>query len=271
MDVENKIIEKLANTNVLDKAYDDLVHPTAEPIGQMVSFVPRTMRVWLQRWEKWIINAEESVGRTLSAVGDRANSIPEEHLVEPAAHLAVPAIQQLAYCYDSEDLREMYARLLLSSMDDRTSEYVHPSFVQILKEISPDEAKLLSALVVASNEHMSIPMLDLRIVPQDQIVPYKWRTLLEGYNECCIGVCEYPDQSLIYLNNLERLGILERRNHYTENDIDKLEAFETSETIRSAKEKASLGKDDRFDFQRWSYQPTDFGTNFIKVCVRDNL
>lgn len=44
----------------------------------------------------------------------------------------------------------MYANLLLSSMDDRTAEYVHPSFVQLLKEISPDEAKLLHTLEIWS-------------------------------------------------------------------------------------------------------------------------
>ena len=74
--------------------------------------------------------------------------------------------------------------LLLSSMDDRTAEYVHPSFVQLLKEISPGEAKLLSTLTGSDDaEHASIPLVDLRIVSADELVAIKWTLIVEGYNE----------------------------------------------------------------------------------------
>ncbi len=120
----------------------------------------------------------------------------------------------------------MYANLLLSSMDDRTAEYVHPSFVQLLKEISPDEAKLLSTLTGSDDaEHMSIPLVDMRIVSANEMVPSKWTTIVEGYNECCKGVCEYPDQSLVYLGNLDRLGILKRCDYYTDDVKAALERF----------------------------------------------
>lgn len=256
-------------SSVLGKAYDDLVHPVAVPLGKVAGFLPRTICVWLQGWERWIINGEESVKRTVEVVGERAGEIPEEHLVEPPAHVAVPAIQQLAYCYDSDSLREMYANLLLSSMDDRTAEYVHPSFVQILKEISPDEAKLLGTLVSKGpDDRIAIPLLDLRIVPTDQLVPYRWNEILCGYNECGVGVCERPEQSLVYLGNLERLGILKRCDTYTEDIEEKLKTFETSEAISTAREKNPLEEGYRYDFRRWSYQVTDFGSNFIRTCVR---
>ena len=161
-------VKEIANIPVLEKAYDDLVHPSAESIGKTVSLVPRTVAIWLSSWNRWVVNREESIKLTIDAVGSRVDEIPEEHLTEPPAHIAVPAIQQLAYCYDSEELRGMYANLLLSSMDDRTAEYVHPSFVQLLKEISPDEAKLLSTLTGSDDaEHVSIPLVDLRIVRVD--------------------------------------------------------------------------------------------------------
>ena len=158
-------VNEIATIPVLEKAYDDLVHPSAESIGKTVSLVPRTVAIWLSSWNRWVVNREESIKLAIDAIESRVDKIPEEHLTEPPAHIAVPAIQQLAYCYDSEELRGMYANLLLSSMDDRTAEYVHPSFVQLLKEISPDEAKLLSTLAGSDDaEHASIPLVDLRIV-----------------------------------------------------------------------------------------------------------
>lgn len=162
----------------------------------------------------------------------------------------------------------MYANLLLSSMDDRTAEYVHPSFVQLLKEISPDEAKLLSTLSCSDDaERVSIPLVDLRIVSANELVPIKWTLIVEGYNECCKGVCEHPDQSLVYLGNLDRLGILKRCDYYTDDVKATLERFESSEAIQSAKAKVGLEDDKKFAFHRWSYQVTDFGANFIKTCV----
>lgn len=266
MDAE--IIKSAAGSSVLGKAYDDLLHPSAKSIGNTVSLVPRTIGVWLRGWERWVVNGEESVRLTIDAVGKRADDIPEEHLVEPPAHIAVPVIQQLAYCYDSAELRKMYANLLISSMDDRTADYVHPSFAQILKEISPDEAKLLSTLTNQdSDDRKTIPLLDLRSVPSDTLLPLKWVTILEGYNECCIGVCEHPELSLVYLGNLERLGILERCAHYSEEDKTIFEKYEASSVVRSAMEETELDKDMKFEFRRWSYQVTDFGANFIKTCV----
>ena len=246
-------VNEIATIPVLEKAYDDLVHPSAESIGKTVSLVPRTVAIWLSSWNRWVVNREESIKLAIDAIESRVDKIPEEHLTEPPAHIAVPAIQQLAYCYDSEELRGMYANLLLSSMDDRTAEYVHPSFVQLLKEISPDEAKLLSTLAGSDDaEHASIPLVDLRIVSAD---------------ECCKGVCEYPDQSLVYLGNLDRLGILKRCDYYADDVKATLERFESSEAIQNAKAKVELEDDKKFVFHRWSYQVTDFGANFIKTCV----
>lgn len=36
---------------VLEKAYDDLAHPTAKSLGNTVSLPPRTVGVWLGKWE----------------------------------------------------------------------------------------------------------------------------------------------------------------------------------------------------------------------------
>lgn len=114
---------------------------------------------------------------------------------------------------------------------------------------------------------MSIPLVDLRIVSANELVPIKWTLIVEGYNECCKGVCEHPDQSLVYLGNLDRLGILKRCDYYTDDVKATLERFESSEAIQSAKAKVGLEGDKKFTFHRWSYQVTDFGANFIKTCV----
>ena len=145
---------------VLEKAYDDLAHPTAKSVGNTISLVPRTIGVWLGKWEKWVINGEESIRLTAEAVREKAEKIPEEKLTEPEPYVAIPAVQQLSYCYDSEELREMYANLLVSSMNIDTKQAVHPSFVDIIKQLSPMDAKVLEAM---KQEQSAIPVVTVRL------------------------------------------------------------------------------------------------------------
>ena len=102
---------------VLNEAYHDLVHPSAQPLGDIISFLPRTLRVWLSGWEKWIINGEESIRLTAEALKGKVQDIPEDKLVEPEPYVAIPAIQQIAYCQNSEELRDLYSNLLAASMN----------------------------------------------------------------------------------------------------------------------------------------------------------
>lgn len=260
-----------AGASVLGKAYDDLIHPSAQSLGNTISLLPRTVGVWLQGWERWVINGEESIKRTIEAVGERASEIPEEHLVEPPAHVAVPAIQQLAYCYDSEELREMYAKLLLSSMDDRSSDLVHPGFVQILKELCPDEAKLLRSLARCREDgEIIVPTIDLRVVYAKDVIPYRYHSLVCSYSNCCEGVCENAEHASMYLGNLERLGLVRHTELSYEDFADVYAALENSDVVAKAKESFALDEGMKFDFARGSYLVTDYGDCFIRTCVEDN-
>lgn len=58
-DISKGLIEQ--SGEVLNKAYDDLIQPTAEPVGNMLSYLPRTIRLFLAKWEKWLINGEENI------------------------------------------------------------------------------------------------------------------------------------------------------------------------------------------------------------------
>lgn len=128
-EVVGQVIEQ--SGGVFNKVYDDLAHPTARSLGNTLSLLPRTIGVWLGKWEKWVINGEESIRLTAQAVQEKAAKIPEEKLTEPEPYVAIPAVQQLSYCYDSEELREMYANLLVSSMNIDTKQAVHPARLAI--------------------------------------------------------------------------------------------------------------------------------------------
>ena len=51
----NQDIAKELVAQTAGKTYDDVAHPTAHATGQIISFIPRTIKVWLGKWEKWIL------------------------------------------------------------------------------------------------------------------------------------------------------------------------------------------------------------------------
>ncbi len=254
-DTKEKLIEQAGG--VLEKAYDDIAHPTAKSVGNTLSLVPRTVGVWLSKWEKWVINGEESIKLTAQAVHDKAAQIPEEKLSEPEAYVAVPAIQQLSYCYDSEELREMYANLLVSSMNIDTKYNVHPSFVDIIKQLTPDEAKFLKHI----SKGNSYPLLGVNI----KFSSGGHKSVVKNFTNIAYGVCDCPESVFSYLDNLERLKLI---------NIHSDEWF-TNELVYKSLEDHSyiqaiiyslVENGQKYDFSKGLFELTSFGRGFIKVC-----
>jgi Abortive infection alpha len=73
----------------------------------------------------------------------RLERIPPENRATPNPRIAVPAIQALAYSFDEKIIREMFANLLeADSKVDRKGK-AHPAFVQLIKQMTPLDAKVL--------------------------------------------------------------------------------------------------------------------------------
>jgi hypothetical protein len=63
--------------------------------------------------------------------------------IEPKPMIAGPTIDAMKYCGSEPHLRDLFANLLATAMDARTAENVHPAFVEIIKQLSADQAKMI--------------------------------------------------------------------------------------------------------------------------------
>lgn len=244
-------------TNTLTgKVYDDVIHPSAKTTGEILNFIPRSIKVLLQCWEKWIINGEESIRLTSEAIKQKIEAIPEDRLTEPEAYIVVPAIQQLGYSYSSEELRELYANLIVSSMDTEKKEQVHPAFVDILKKLTPDEAKIIQFFKGKGFiEYVDIIREDNQ--SQGFITIHKHQTLL------CDFVClSNPTNELMYLENLISLGILKDVAGTWKIKDDNYKLIEKKLGLDQLQSKSSS-----FKSERSFYEVTSFGINFIETVV----
>jgi hypothetical protein len=130
------------------------------------------------------------------AVAKRLSQIPPDRIVEPNPRIAVPATQALVYSMGDAFIREMYANLLAADMNADKKKTVHPGFVEIIKEMTPAEAKAMQLL------HRQPHFEYIVKAPKQD----KWMELAElmhegvgvGMKECAIG-----------LSNLQRLGLVE--------------------------------------------------------------
>jgi hypothetical protein len=76
-------------------------------------------------------------------MAERLAAVPEEHLFTPSPSVAIPAMYGLSYSVEEPNLKEMYLNLLATATDDRVKEKAHPAFADIIKQLSPPEARLL--------------------------------------------------------------------------------------------------------------------------------
>lgn len=189
---------------ILTNAYKDLLAPSAKPIGDMISLLPRSLRIGFGKWEKWLVNKEESLRLVLAATSNKLNDIPEEKQCEPEPYVAIPTIQQIAYCFDSKELRDMYANLLVSSMNQDKKWNVHPSYVDIIKQLSPDEAKLLKEF--KNHSYISYPLIDLYAKLKNSEGQRRIALNITGDN--LYSICDKPDNMSFYIDNLVRLQLI---------------------------------------------------------------
>jgi len=78
-----------------------------------------------------------------SDMSEKVLTIPPDQIVNPKPSIAGPALQGLAFAHEEVNLKEMYLNLLATAMDARVAEKAHPAFVEIIRQLTSDEANLI--------------------------------------------------------------------------------------------------------------------------------
>lgn len=260
---ENKIKDTAEAVKAIVEAvpiYKDLVQPTAKEIGTATA---RTVRAALMPL-KAVVWSFEQVGEWISdAVSKRLKDVPKERIVTPPLTVAGPAAEALRFAAGEPDLREMYANLLAKAMDSETAMTAHPAFVEILRQLTPDEAKLLQVLMEPGK---LLPMVS---VSRQFEGPGGSGGVTVLRHVSMLGLeagCANPRLTTQYIENLCRLGICEipPLMGYTDKNIYKElesrpEIQNMKATIEAQGHKAIIHHE--------MLQLTDFGRLFCSTCV----
>ncbi len=268
MTKEGNIESKMSAVADLAKAipvYDDLIHPAAKEIGKALETVAKTVNIALAPVKTLVWGYDQIEYFVNSKVSKKLSDTPKEDIITPKLNIAGPALEALRFTGHEESLSDAFANLLASSMDKKTEELVHPSFVDIIKQITSDEAKILK-LFSHGNFHPH-PLIDIQARKGGDmggnLILLNFSTIGEE------AKCDLPLSTPAYLDNLCRLGLLE---------IPALTEMKRAGAYSSVEEhsfvKIVLKQiDDRPDREpkifRKCIRTTEFGNQFITTCIID--
>ncbi|OAK23335.1 DUF4393 domain-containing protein [Bacillus wiedmannii] len=255
--------------NLFPKFLDEAVMPVAKKAGSTLS------SIWTIAFGGIDIYAEKTQLKRVHALNQfkdeleqAVSSIPEKNIVEPPLHIVGPSLEAAKYYFENDELRKMFANLIAASINSDMTSKAHPSFVEIIKQLSPLDAMNLK--LFKSNGRLPIAQYVYTAADKQGSKPFKTNVFLEN-NEI-----EDIDLNAASISNLNRLGLIsitytehflveERYNNFIEHDL-----FKQSKRDLDAKNEhldPEFISHTEVGIRKGISGITPFGEHFSEICI----
>ena len=258
----NEIVELVkATPNILGQVYGDLAQPSVKAVGNALGTVFEFSTSFLLPVkllnEKFKLNFE----KRLNEYKEKLEQIPEEKQCEVHPQIGTPIIEKLSYT-TNEEIADLFTTLLANASNIDMVNTAHPSFVNMIERMSPDEARLLKYLK-GKNEMQYCTFNGNALKGEGFRTLADHITLLD--NEVDL---QYPQNVNAYLANFISLGII----------VDMSGIYKIDKTIyNKIREKFGLKQVEStlvpkhfksITVVESYYIITDFGKLFINACIK---
>lgn len=251
--------EALKVPSLIVEIYGDLARPGVRQVGKALDTILGLGNTIL--WPITLANERARIflDKNLEKYRERIEQIPEEKIIQVAPEIGVPIAEKLAYIRDDR-LSDLYVLLLTKASCVDTVSQAHPSFVNVINNLSPDEAQLLEHFV--ADECLLFVMAkwvhkktNVYSVAGDLLPAQKNLTSLS-----------FPMNVPAYLSNLAGLGLLSV--NYEISLAGGAAAYELIESERKSQFPESHPTDPELElrFERGVVTKTEFGRQFIAAC-----
>jgi len=207
-------------------------------------------------------------------VNEKIESIPRENLIKPRKEIITPIMNDFSIYGSNGEIRSMYSNLLASAMNKDLFNSTRPSFVQMIKEMSPIDAVIFKSL------NNSGAAANIVIMSDDK------KQYLEAFQNVLILLkpSYTPEEIAASIDNLIRLNLV----RFDENAIAGFnylnfnktpEFFEAEKMLTDYQNEIRNGpkknKDKRVylngsvQAQSKSYKLTTLGKNFKDICTTE--
>ena len=152
--------------------------------------------------EKKEINVQKLRDETLK----ETSKILPENIREPQLNILGPALEASKYYIEDDELRSMFSKLIAASMDNSKLKIAHPSFVEVIKQMSTLDAHIFD-LIIKNDQTAPIARLGIAYpvghrVLYDNLFPIT----LDEENMAVAAENKFIGPSI---ENLKRLGLVD--------------------------------------------------------------
>ncbi|MBD5540663.1 MAG: DUF4393 domain-containing protein [Lachnospiraceae bacterium] len=279
---------ELAKKLPIDKIYEDAIQPLAQATGATIAMPIEALNAALSEVKKWINEKNYSV-KLQEALYERLlrqlQDVTPEKIITPDRFIVVPLLRDMNYAIDSEIICQLYASLLATNMNSDTKNMAHPSFIQIIEQLSPLDAKAIDIVGFLKTYQPLIrifaceekPIQDERMADFDMPEfgdAKKKIPLFSHYSLPIKGLETTAEERGFIIQNLNRLGLI--NIDYREHIID-AEQYKPlynellGSTLYHSFMEETEQKGLNLQLTDGYTSPTDFGRLFFSACCRKTL
>lgn len=254
----NPLDAKVDLTEVTNKAYDDTLHKplksTSNAISTVIDFFHNTL---LYPMQKYNLYASSKLKEYVGSLENKVKEIPSENFIPPRINILGPAIEGLKYNLEEEHIKDMFTKILISDMDKTKRDKVLPAYIEIVKQLSNEDAKLLQ---IFYDNYPDLYALKLR----------KESIFFSDYEDISDYIVLLSENDFLFpepyiLDNLLRLKIIDIPFKEKSSTFDYVKAFHNI-----------LNEYDYDEYKQFGYNITyisriiaftTFGNNFLDICL----
>lgn len=186
-----------------------------------------------ERKRREIIRQNIQVSETAKLTAKEVALISEDNLHEPRENIARPVLSAMNDYSSEEHTREMFSKLLASSMDASKDEISQQSFVEIVKNMSPLDAQNLKII----NEYESLPIAEVRVNTNSHgFFTHQTNIFLENMFNQNVRM------NASSISNLSRLGLVDVNYQLKKNNSDVYLKFENTDVYISSSQMVAQDK-----------------------------
>ncbi|EGT0622072.1 DUF4393 domain-containing protein [Citrobacter braakii] len=233
MDKETMDIIQSVPKEVWLKLYNDTTHPMLRQFGRLGEDLAKTLRL-ITLPIQCTAYIQDRVDRGFAKA---LSDVPEERRVMPPEGMALDIAEKLKHHPIESLLGKLYVDLLTASMDKDRSQQAHPAFLPIIGQLSSDEAFFLRRLSESEPSSYIRPKEGWDILTKEQrdkefgnaTFPIDDKELELSCMLINPEEFYYPQNFYIYIDHLNKLGLLEYTNDYFNKHTDRWRKLRTGE------------------------------------------
>jgi hypothetical protein len=186
----------------------------------------------------------------------------------------------LGFTLEEPQLKAMYLNLLAAASDRRVQDSAHPSFAEIIKQLSASESQSLAAVLKVD----SLPIVEIRVAEPSATPPPATDSglgiaavlapLVQSYTVFARNVLDWRSEGeqvvapegAIFIDNWVRLGLVAVGYTSAHADEAQYSWVETTPLMVAARKQHETGEQ-RVTFQKGVLRPTEFGRLFERVVI----